>query len=188
MFGRGNTNGIWIGIGIAAFLSLLAGWKMLKKAGENPWKILIPIYGGYCLYKIASAEGAFWGTFAVSVISSALIRIVGSNITRNTFYLDKPDTTPITIIAIISGVIIFFIQIYFAFQLADAFGKGKGFGVGLFLLFPIFAMILGFGDAVYGGRSGLERVASVSGTWKCPRCGTENPQSRGTCQNCGEAK
>ena len=33
MFGRGNTNGIWIGIGIAAFLSLLAGWKMLKKAG-----------------------------------------------------------------------------------------------------------------------------------------------------------
>ena len=48
----------------------------------------------------------------------------------------------ITIIAIISGVIIFFIQIYFAFQLADAFGKGKAVYLGDFFYSPAGARML----------------------------------------------
>ncbi len=39
------------------------------------------------------------------------------------------------------------------FKLATAFGKGAGFGVGLWLLNPIFICILGFGDATYVGIS-----------------------------------
>jgi hypothetical protein len=38
-------------------------------------------------------------------------------------------------------------------ELAKKFGKSDGFGVGLFLLGPIFAAILAFGDARYQGRS-----------------------------------
>ncbi len=48
-------------------------------------------------------------------------------------------------------------DIYLLFKvnidLAHAFNKGTGFGVGLTLLAPIFNMILGFGDAVYGDGS-----------------------------------
>jgi hypothetical protein len=36
-------------------------------------------------------------------------------------------------------------------ELASAFGKGIGFGIGLILLFPIFILLLGFGDAQYVG-------------------------------------
>lgn len=36
-------------------------------------------------------------------------------------------------------------------DLAKSFGKGAGYGVGLFLLGPIFFPLLGFGDAVYEG-------------------------------------
>jgi hypothetical protein len=37
-------------------------------------------------------------------------------------------------------------------ELAKKFGKSDGFGIGLFLLSPIFAAILAFGDARYQGR------------------------------------
>jgi len=33
--------------------------------------------------------------------------------------------------------------------ISKSFGKSEGFTVGLFLLFPIFIMILGFGPAKY---------------------------------------
>ncbi|MBR3134162.1 MAG: hypothetical protein IKG56_01715 [Clostridia bacterium] len=36
-------------------------------------------------------------------------------------------------------------------ELAKAYGKGAGFGIGLFLLGPIFTLILGFGKAQYIG-------------------------------------
>lgn len=37
-------------------------------------------------------------------------------------------------------------------ELAKKFGKSEGFGIGLFLLSPIFFAILAFGDARYQGR------------------------------------
>lgn len=41
--------------------------------------------------------------------------------------------------------------------LANAFGKGTGFGLGLFFLSPIFFLILAFGDAQYVGAEGAAR-------------------------------
>ena len=38
-------------------------------------------------------------------------------------------------------------------DLAKSFGKSSGFGIGLFLLSPIFIPMLGFSDAQYGGPS-----------------------------------
>jgi hypothetical protein len=43
------------------------------------------------------------------------------------------------------------IAIIVALDLAKSFGKGTGFGIGLVFLGPIFACILGFGDATYRG-------------------------------------
>ncbi|MBS0662329.1 MAG: signal peptidase I [Verrucomicrobia bacterium] len=45
------------------------------------------------------------------------------------------------------------IAVLVALDVAKSFGKGTGFGIGLFLLGFIFYPILGFGDAVYGGPS-----------------------------------
>jgi hypothetical protein len=38
--------------------------------------------------------------------------------------------------------------------MAKNFGKGSGFGIGLWLLGPIFLLILAFGDAKYQGNQG----------------------------------
>ncbi len=38
-------------------------------------------------------------------------------------------------------------------DLAKSFNKSSGFGIGLFLLSPIFIPLLGFGDAQYSGPS-----------------------------------
>lgn len=46
------------------------------------------------------------------------------------------------------GVIV---EIVRAFKMATAFGKGVGFGFGLLIFYPIFALILGFGSAEYKG-------------------------------------
>lgn len=191
IYGFRVTNTFWMGAGIVLVLTLIAGGLMLKKAGESPWKILIPIYGGYCLYKISNSEGIFWGTLIVSVVSGIISSVVSSGITNNIGYygrVSSSDLLPLRIIAAITALIILIMQFSYSRQLADAFGKGTGFAIGLFFLFPIFAMILGFGSAVYGGRGGLEKIASSVGTWKCGSCGCENPVSRGSCQNCGAQK
>lgn len=185
---REISGAVWFGIGIVLILSLIAGGKLLKKAGESPWKILIPIYGGYCLYKISNSEGIFWGTIVVTVISNIISRVVASGIANNNFYITESDLLPLRIISIVTALIILVLQFVYTRQLADSFGKGAGFAFGLFLLFPIFAMILAFGDAEYGGQGGLDKYASSVGSWKCSQCGNENPTSRAFCQNCGAQK
>lgn len=43
------------------------------------------------------------------------------------------------------------VRVFLCMRLAEAFGRGTGFTFGLYFLEPIFMMILGFGDARYGG-------------------------------------
>ena len=40
-----------------------------------------------------------------------------------------------------------------ALDLAKAFGRGTGFGIGLIFLTPIFALVLGFGSDTYNGAA-----------------------------------
>ena len=179
-------NTLWFGLGIVVVLSLIAGGKILNKADESPWKILIPIYGGYCVYKVSESQGLFWGIFFVSALGSVITNIVSSNIMRSSYYaLERPDLTPIRIIELVVSLIILVIQFKAMKRLADCFGKDTGFAVGLLLLYPIFAMILGFGSAEYNAHAVKITGVVSTATWKCPKCGHENPVSRAFCQNCG---
>lgn len=38
-------------------VSIVAGWKIFEKAGEKGWKVLIPLYNTYLLFKIAGRNG-----------------------------------------------------------------------------------------------------------------------------------
>jgi len=40
-------------------LMIVAGWKIFEKAGEEGWKVLIPVYNTYTLFRIAGRNG--WG-------------------------------------------------------------------------------------------------------------------------------
>ena len=180
---------IWIGSIILIVLMIISWARIFQKAGERWWKILIPIYGTYCQYKIADSQGLFWGTIALTISSSLITRLIAGGIARSTSFYDRPNTTPIVIISIIAGVIAFIITCVYEVRLAHAFGKGNGFVVGLILLNPIFVMILAFGSAkyeyYYGGSSSAQIQVE---TWKCAVCGMENPVSRASCQSCGRIK
>jgi len=54
----------------------------------------------------------------------------------------------------------FFVIIRLIFDLARVFGRGVGFGFGLLFLFPIFLLILAFGDAEYLGPDGSRTKTS----------------------------
>jgi hypothetical protein len=62
------------------------------------------------------------------------------------------------------GMLVPFLNIYvyirLVFNLASVFGRGIGFGFGLLFLFPIFLLILAFGDAQYVGPGGNRGVAA----------------------------
>lgn len=60
-------------------------------------------------------------------------------------------------------------------DLAKAFGKGMGFGLGLFFLGPIFILILGFGSAQYQGGPALAAGARPG----MPRPGPGGPRPGG---------
>jgi hypothetical protein len=55
----------------------------------------------------------------------------------------------------------FIISIMVSIAVAENFGKGTGFGIGLALLPFVFYPVLGFGDAVYQGAGGGGRRAAA---------------------------
>jgi hypothetical protein len=59
-----------------------------------------------------------------------------------------------------------------ALELAKYFGKGSGFGIGLWLVGIVFYPILAFGDAAYLGSRPAAAPASASGQWNQPVAAT----------------
>ena len=55
------------------------------------------------------------------------------------------------IILLIIPIVNIVISVIVALDVAKSFGRGTGFGIGLWLLSPIFYMILGFGSSTYKG-------------------------------------
>ena len=98
---------------------VIANWKIFTKAGEKGWKALIPIYNTIVLFKISGITPWLILGYLASVIPG------------------------------IGGLVCLGITIYVYGKLAQAFGKGVGFTLGLIFLNPIFVLILAFGDAEY---------------------------------------
>lgn len=71
----------------------------------------------------------------------------------NTYQLTKIATGNgwLFLLMLIPGLGLLAWYILIAVKLADAFGKGVGFKIGIFLVAPIMYMILGLGDAQYIG-------------------------------------
>ena len=116
---------------IAAFgMILLAGyvvcligmWKVFTKAGQPGWAVLIPIYNVIVLLRVA---GLPW--YWVFALFLQIIPIIG--------------LLAIVVLAVMC-----------LHRISTRFGQGVGFTIGLTLLFPIFWLILGFGDSKYLGE------------------------------------
>ena len=116
-----------IAAGVMAFIVIgivfhIGMWKVLEKAGQPGWAVLIPIYNVIVLLRVAGL--AWYWVFAPLV---AIIPILGW-------------------IAYIVWIV------WVHHRISTRFGQGVGFTIGLTLLGPIFWLILGFGSAKYVGE------------------------------------
>lgn len=147
---------------IVAVLLIIAGWKIFEKAGEKGWKILIPFYDVYILFKICGIKTWFWCYLLLLVVAGAL---TGSNtpdalvnVASDADYgqilssIDWSAHVPYIIGMVLSCAISIATTITIAIRLAKAFGKGVGYVFGIIFLPNIFTLILGFGSAKYSAK------------------------------------
>ena len=119
---------------LLSVFSIICWWKILAKAGEKGWKILIPIYNYYCEYRLMWSLKAFWIMFLITVVGNIIMQF----------------RHPVCIvISLAFGLASVIINIIFRIKLSEAFGKGAGFAIGLIFLPLIFDAILAFGGAEY---------------------------------------
>ena len=143
----GTVMGVAIGMAIAIgifwfILQVIADWKIFKKAGRPGWKSIIPFLNYYEEFDLSwKGRGMLGLLYSVLMAVSQVIDYATA---------DPTPTWAMIVMAVIGvvAIVLIFMQ---SMRLARSFGKGAGFGVGLFLLGPIFRLILGFGSAEYIG-------------------------------------
>lgn len=137
----GAMLGVFLVLGILYFiLRVIADWKIFTKAGVAGWKSLIPFLSDYEEYKLC------WKG-SLGLVAAVCLAFINYVTTR----VKSPNNGMVILMGVLAilGLVLSFIQ---SQRLSKAFGKGAGFGVGLFLLGPIFRLILGFGSARYVGH------------------------------------
>jgi hypothetical protein len=120
---------VYMLIMIAIYVVTVVGlWKMYVKAGRPGWAAIIPFYNWWVWVEmIGRPRWWFWALVASVLVSW------------------------IPIVGIILGILMFVLYLMGCLDMAKAFGRGSGTGVGLWLVPFVFAPILGFGDAQYVG-------------------------------------
>lgn len=113
---------------ICALLIQISLWFVFAKAGEAGWKSLLPLYNLYLLMVVAGKPG-WWSLPAIAVVLLSLVK-AGMFIVVAVLYL-------------VFGVLFFLAML----SLAERFGKGALFGIGLTFLPMFFFPLLAFGGA-----------------------------------------
>ena len=105
-------------LAVMVFL-IVSWWKVLVKAGEPGWAILIPVYNFLVILRVAGKP--WWWVFSLLI---AIIPIVGA-------------------------ILLLVVMILVFHGISTKFGQGAGFTVGLLLLGVVFVPILAFGKYEY---------------------------------------
>ena len=153
LFGTMLTISLIIGV-----LLIIAGWKIFEKAGEKGWKILIPIYDVYILFKICGLKNWFWAMLGLSIITSIMMVANPPAMIEDAYgwhvNYETLGNYPVYLAAlVISCVYSIVFTVMVAIRLSKAFGKGIGYTLGIIFLPNIFTLILGFGKAKYSAKN-----------------------------------
>lgn len=131
---------------VPSILIICASGKLLSKAEEPWWYILIPFFGIYKIYAIADSVILYWASI-LSIIINILAFLVHDGYTWVSWLLSF-------------GTIILYVL--FSLNLANAFNKSKKFAIGIIFLPGIFMCILAYGSAYHVDTMLRHRWASAS--------------------------
>ena len=138
----GMTLGMMVAFALVWWvIQIIAYWKLFTKAGQPGWKSIIPFYNEYTAFKISWKVPIFW-IYIILVVAATVL-------TQNA---QAPDASMVmTVLAAIFSIAMLVFSFMFNVKLSRSFGHGTGFAVGLFFLWPIFILILGYGSSQYKG-------------------------------------
>lgn len=137
-------------------LLIIAGWQIFKKAGEPGWKILIPIYNIYIMFKIVKMKNWFWTLFflaCVQAICCAFIGVDPALQNAETINIDWAANAWFLIVALVISCISVFAGVLYAWRTSKVFGHGCGFAIGLIFLPNLFWLIIGLGKSKYNKKA-----------------------------------
>ncbi len=126
-------------------LTVIAWWKLFKKAGQPGIFSLIPILNTWTLFKISGIPPILSILGWVGSLLSAYGAGLTASSSNNTVALGGVIAMIAMFAIIISAIASFVLN----FKLAKRFGKGFAFGLGLLFFNTIFIMILAFDSSVY---------------------------------------
>lgn len=103
---------------------VIVNWKMYTKAGKPGWASIVPVYNMIVLFEII---GYKW--YYIFLLFLSVIPVIGP-------------------------IVLAVFTISYSIKLAKSFGQSTGFGIGLWLVNPVFVAIIAFNkDINYVGPS-----------------------------------
>lgn len=171
-------------ISLAFTIAEIVGkWLIFRKAKEDGWKAIIPIYNEYVMCKIVGVNPWWMVVIAVFFLLSLFASIFAT---------------------LFSASLIYF-NVLISLSLAKSFGKSEGFGILTFFFRPICELILAFNKNEYLGPKPLndfildailnEKKASNDSSSNqnsnsnslnfCPTCGFKIDSDSKFCSKCG---
>lgn len=127
-------------------LQIISFWFLFVKAGVAGWKSIIPIYSDYKMYQIIWKPKFFGIYILLTITNGVLLSLAESSV------LSATVTTVLSVVRLFALLAACVIQFFFCRHLAFSYGKGTGFAIGLFFLYPIFTLILGLGNSKFVGK------------------------------------
>lgn len=161
-FAGGFMGATLVALLIFGVLVVIGGWKVFEKAGEKGWKILIPIYGEYILFKIVGAKKLFWGMLGITIVTSIMMAAnnipVDFNASQEVINgqlnaVKWSEHIPYLIGLTVSCITAIVAEIILSIRMAKAFGKGLAYILGLIFFPEIILVVLGLGKAKYDKKA-----------------------------------
>lgn len=151
-------------------MSLIGNMFLIGAAGKRKWLGLIPIVNDYFIYKIYWSRKIF-----VIYILAIITRVFSSG---------SNDTT-VAAICLISSMILLVIKVMLADHISKAFDKNVLWTLGLLILFPVFAIILGWKGTL---SEDIKKKFKGGDSMFCKNCGKEIDDNAVICPHCGVAQ
>ncbi|MFP6581173.1 MAG: DUF5684 domain-containing protein [Candidatus Hydrogenedentota bacterium] len=125
---------------VGMIIVLVSFWRLFAKDGKPGWYVLIPIFNMLAIVKIS---GLKWWWFLLSFLPMVMFLVAPIEFTYATAF----DPVGFLLFLPLAGV---FAMIVTGLSLAEEFGKGRLFGLGVVFLPFIFLPVLAFGESEYG--------------------------------------
>lgn len=127
--------------------SVVILWSIFAKAGRRRWASVIPIYNVYVLLRTVTLPG--WWVLLVAG-TSVVRQVLLVTLSLEPGVRESASQGYFSWLFLLYFVVEMFFWYFVGMELAKHFGKSSLFGLGLWLLGPVFYAILAFGEAKYG--------------------------------------